>query len=129
MARVGPGGRLPDHGVPLIGLRNGKPVFASSATGSGNVQASWQNAIRVLGFGRSPSDVANGPHLYSGRVRSGDFSQNLVACVREQGFPLATTEHFSASEIGYWVGAVLDPEQGTIRAACLQPMDGLAFGR
>ena len=27
MLAVGPGGRMPDHGVPLIGLRDGRPVF------------------------------------------------------------------------------------------------------
>ena len=129
MAAVGPGGRMPDHGVPLIGLRDGRPVLASSACGSGNVQASWQNAIQILGYGRTPAEVADGPHLYGGRVRSADYPAEHVRRVRELGFDLGTVERFGNFEKGYWVGATLDPETGLLRAACLRQVDGIAVGR
>ena len=129
MARVGPGGRMPDHGVPLIGTRDGVPVFASSATGSGNVQASWQNALRLLAGDLGPSAVADGPNLYAGEVQRGDFSDETVQAVRAAGFPLGVTERFSGSTRGYWVGARMDPDAGTMHAACLTPLSGVAVGR
>ena len=128
MLAAGPGGRVPDHGVPLIGTRYGKVVFASSATGSGNVQASWQNALRVLGCGRSVGDVADGPNLYAGRVQTGAYPAAAVAEVRDLGFPLEEVEQLPGHQIGYWVGLSIDPQSSRVHGACLKRLDGVAIG-
>ena len=128
MRAVGPGGRMPDHGVPLIGTQGGRPVFASSATGSGNVQASWQNAIRILGCGRTPAEVAGGPNLYAGQVQRRDVPAERIEAVRKLGFPLRSVEGFGNFERGYWVGATFEPESGRMNAACLRSLSGIAVG-
>lgn len=127
MARVGPGGRLPDHGIPMIATRDGKVVYAASATGSGNVPASWQNAIRILGCGRSPAEVADGPNLYAGRVQRGAIPDAVIDGARELGATLEVVDFLAGSEIGYWVGASFDPDTGRVHAACVQTLDGIAL--
>ena len=48
---AGPGGRLPDTMSPTIVLLDGKPVLATSATGSGLHEKTTQVLVDVLEFG------------------------------------------------------------------------------
>lgn len=129
MLAVGPGGRMPDHGAPILALRDGKPVFASSATGSGLVDAIWQKAIDVLAFGRDPADAADAPTLHRGQVERGAFPRETLEGARGLGASLEVIERFGGFQRGFWVGVTLDPLGQGMRAAAEGLLDGVAVGR
>ncbi len=62
ISEVGPGARLPDPSNPLIVLKEGPPVLASTTIGAALHQATVQNIVNVPEFGMDPKsslDQAN----------------------------------------------------------------------
>ena len=127
MAAVGPGGRLPDHGPPLIALKDGRPVLACSATGSGNFTATWQNVLNVLEFGMSPAVAAATPNVYQGAVQTRDFDPKILASVRKSGVNVKTVERHSNSNMGYWVGIRIDGKTGLREGGKIGRLDGVVL--
>lgn len=127
IAHAGPGGRIIDHGPPLIALKDGKPVLASSATGSGNFTASWQNALNILEFGMSPAESARTPNIYQGAVESRGFSTELIDEARNAFPTLSVVERHSGSQRGYWVGIRIDPESGVSEGGKVPVLNGFAL--
>ncbi|MEE8153752.1 MAG: gamma-glutamyltransferase [Phycisphaerales bacterium] len=125
---VGPGGRIPDHGPPTIVLRNGKPVLAGSATGSGNVHANWQSIYNVLEFSMSPQEAVDAPKVYGGTVQENHFDAEVVEAARSFGANLTVVERFAGNRLGFWVGLRIDPVTGEVTPGKIRMLNGIADG-
>ncbi|MEQ8767293.1 MAG: gamma-glutamyltransferase [Planctomycetota bacterium] len=129
MQAVGPGGRLPDHGAPIIVTKEGRPVHACSATGSGNFTAVWQNLINVLEYGMSPQAAADQPNIYAASIQRGELANELVRGLSKVGLEVRVVERHRGSDQGYWVGLSIDPETGRAIGGKIRQLDGIALGR
>lgn len=54
---------MPDTTNPLIVLKNGSPVLASSAIGFALQEVTLQNLINMLDLGMDPQSAANQPNF------------------------------------------------------------------
>ena len=72
IARVGVGARLPDPMNPLIVLREGKQILASSCTGTSLHEVMIQHLINILDFGMPPKSAVETPS-FMGPLRTGIF--------------------------------------------------------
>lgn len=127
IAGVGPGVRLPEGTNPVIVLKDGKPVLASSAIGVALHETTFLNLINVLDFGMDPHKAVQqpnymGPFLGMGvRQRQkpewnketfgfGDFSEAVLAGVSSRGQEIMMNN----GQPGYWIGiqiAFSDPRK------------------
>lgn len=109
MDKVGPGAYVPDTTNPVLVLRDGLPVYASSCIGSDLHSATVQNLYNQLNFGMSMSESRATPKFQtvawdSGlqqKVQYGQFSQNLLDAVQARGLNILLVNQY-ASE--YWIG-------------------------
>ncbi len=109
MDKIGPGVHLPDTTNPLLVLRNGLPVYASSCIGSDLHSATVQNVYNQLNFDMSMSQSRATPKFQSvawdsalsQKVQHSQFSQGLLDAVRAMGLDILLVDQ-GASE--YWIG-------------------------
>ncbi|MHC4990209.1 MAG: gamma-glutamyltransferase [Planctomycetota bacterium] len=125
---AGPGGRIADHGPPTIVLRDGRPVAAGSATGSGNVHANWQTLYQMLEFGMSPQEGVDAPKVFGTTLRRGDFDAEVLESARRLGARFDVVDRFAGHQLGFWVGVRIDPERSTVTAGKIRRLDGIAAG-
>lgn len=113
--RVGPGAYLPDTTNPVLVLRNGIPVIASSCIGSDLHCATVQNLYNMLNFDMSMSESRTTPKFQSldwtrapmrQKVQNGQFSPALIEAVQDMGIPIVFVDH-PVNE--YWIGLRLWP--------------------
>ena len=143
IARVGPGVRLPDTTNPLLVLKKGKPVLASSAVGSGLHEVTVENVINVLDFGMDPYTSVNQPNTrgpFMGglankpgkpeyekeAIANGDFPQVVLDGVRAHGQAIKIVSTYD--QPGYWVGIQIDPESRTLRGGTTPLLPALVEG-
>jgi gamma-glutamyltranspeptidase/glutathione hydrolase len=124
IASAGPGVRLPEISNPLMVLKGGKPVLASTTIGSALHQAALQNLINVLDFGMDPKTSAYQPNTqgpFYGVSLTGpgkpeyekeavgerDFSQAVLDGVRARGRAIKIV--YENDQRGFWVGIQIDP--------------------
>ncbi len=125
---VGPGKRLPDTMGPVLVLRDGKPVFATSAIGSGLHEKTVQVLFNVLALGLDPQAAVDAPYLLPReggvngpgvRVIEGAFDQKLLDGLKALGQPVRLLPKAHVAEWGSWrgllVGIALDPATGARR--------------
>jgi gamma-glutamyltranspeptidase/glutathione hydrolase len=127
MKRAGPGNRLPDPMSPLVVVRQGKPVLASSAIGAGLHQKNIQALAGVLEFGLDAQAAVDAPAFLLpqadgarsvARVRQGAFDKKVLDAVRERGQQLKVVSvREDAIYRGYWIGVQIEPAAGRLRAA------------
>ena len=125
IARVGPGARLPDTTNPLLVLKKGKPVLASSAVGSGLHDVTIQNLINVLDFGMDPKKSVGQPNTRGpfygmllnkpGKgeyekeaISDGEFPPEILDGGRARGQAIKMVGKYD--QPGYWIGIQIDPE-------------------
>ena len=125
IARVGPGARLPDTTNPLLVLKKGKPVLASSAVGSGLHDVTIRNLINVLDFGMDPKKSVGQPNTRGpfygmllnkpGKgeyekeaISDGEFPPEILDGVRARGQAIKMVGKYD--QPGYWIGIQIDPE-------------------
>jgi gamma-glutamyltranspeptidase/glutathione hydrolase len=144
--KVGPGVRLPDPTNPIIVLRGGKPVLASSSIGSGLHMATMQNMVNILDFGMDPKksvDSANflGPFVSLSRtgfggfnlgletVWAGEFPRAVIDGVRARGQKVEIFEKGKPGgpAPGYWIGIKLDPANHRLQGAVTPALNGRAL--
>jgi gamma-glutamyltranspeptidase / glutathione hydrolase len=123
---TGPGKRLADPMCPLIVLRKGQPVLASSAIGGGLHPRTLQILSSVLDFGMDAQTAVEEPafllpEFTAGKpiaqVESGQFGKKLVDSVAALGQQVKEINAQQAGAFrGYWVGVQLDPAGGVRRA-------------
>jgi gamma-glutamyltranspeptidase/glutathione hydrolase len=143
IARVGAGVRLPDTTNPLLVLKNGKPVLASSAVGSGLHETTVQNIINVLDFGMDPQTSVHKPNTqgpfigillnkpgkgeYEKEAIAGrDFPETVLEGVRARGQAIKIVSEYD--QPGYWIGIQIDPESHKLRGATTPLLPSLVEG-
>ena len=148
ISRVGPGVRLPDTTNPLLVLKKGKPVLASSAVGSGLHEVTVENVINVLDFGMDPYTSVNQPNTRGPFVGSSilgslankpaqpeyekeaiagaDFPQVVLDGVRAHGQAIKIVSTYD--QPGYWVGIQIDPESRKLRGGATPLLPALVEG-
>lgn len=138
IARTEPGARLPDPTNPLLVLRDGEPVLASSTIGSGLHETALQSILNVLAFGMDPKAAGDTaqflrPHalLTASRAQAvpeGELPESLLAAVRAAGQPLETVTAGTSAWRGYWVGIRRDPGTGRLEGGTTRFFNGRAVG-
>lgn len=147
--RAGPGNRLPVGINPLIILRDGVPVVASSSIGGGLHEETIQRLVNVLDYGMDPKTALDAPAFLAqswtipGRstldpgavqaveqVAEGDFDDDLLEAVRGMGLLVEelSFEEAGMGAIGWWVGIVIDPETGSLEGGAPGPIGAYAEG-
>jgi len=147
VAKTGPGNRMSEPTNPLIVIKNGKPVLASSSIGVGLHEVTLQNLINILDFGMDPkksvdtpkfgvpgSDIRD-PQSPSERkkqfVKAGDFSEEIIEALRSLGQELkvvAKSMPDSLNTDGFWVGIQIDPETRKLLGGVDALFNGYAEG-
>lgn len=106
--KIGPGEYLPDTTNPILVLRDGLPVIASSCIGSDLHSATVQNLYNMLNFDMSMSESrATGKfqsidwNTLNQKIKGGQFSQNLIDAVRAMGLGITLVSNWPSE---YWIG-------------------------
>lgn len=138
IAAAGPGDHLPDPTNPLIVLRDGKPVLASSSIGGGLHQQTMMCLDHVL-RGMTPAEAIAQPTLLlpkfgalglsTAQVPEGAFADEMIDQVRALGQPVteANTSQQGATR-GYWIGIHVDPKTGKLSGGFPAGLGGGAIG-
>jgi len=143
IARVGPGVRLPDTANPLLVLRNGKPVLASSAVGSGLHEVTIENVINVLDFHMDPKTSVDQPNtqgVFLGKasnktgkpeyekeaIAEGAFPRSLLDAVSAKGQAVKIVSEYD--QPGYWVGIQIDPANRKLTGGATSLLPALVEG-
>ena len=130
---VGPGARLPDPTNPLIVLKDGKPMLASSAIGVGLHEVTLQSVINVLDFGMDPQAAIDAPQFFRppwspyefGMQCIGEgFSEDVLNAIINMG----QEAKISPEGIGYWVGIKINLTTGKLQGGVSKHFNGLAEG-
>jgi gamma-glutamyltranspeptidase/glutathione hydrolase len=140
VARAGPGNHMADPTNPVIVLKNGKPVLASSSIDMGLHEATLQSVLNILEWGMDPATAADTAHfgrpivgpgaadVGSQVVFEGAFAPALLDSVRAKGIDIKAMPARQASgSKGGWVGVTLDPATGLLKAAAIRYYNGLAL--
>jgi gamma-glutamyltranspeptidase / glutathione hydrolase len=144
IARAGPGARLPDPTNPMIVLKNGKPVLASSSIGVGLHEQTLVSVVNVLEYGLDPKaavDTASflrpffaapaadsAGEIGSQLVVEGELADSLLTAVRARGLPVkAVSYRQGGSWRGGWVGITID-STGRLRGAAPRHYNGWTLG-
>jgi gamma-glutamyltranspeptidase/glutathione hydrolase len=124
---TGPGKRLADPMCPLIVMRRGKPVLASTVIGGGLHQKNVFALTYILEFGMDAQAAAHAPAILLpdeaggsplGRVAAGVFDHKIIEGVEALGQPMKELSgQERAAFIGYWVGVQIDSPEETLKAA------------
>jgi gamma-glutamyltranspeptidase / glutathione hydrolase len=125
---VGPGKRLPDTMGPLLVLRDGKPIFCSSAIGSGLHEKTVQVLLNILEFGIDPQEAVDAPYVLPmkrdekgpmARLIEGTFDQKLIDELQALGQRAVILRQADVAEWGSWRGLLvaikLDPKTSARR--------------
>jgi gamma-glutamyltranspeptidase/glutathione hydrolase len=150
VARAGPGNRHPDPTNPLIVLRNGKPILASSSIGTGLHEQTLQSIVNVLEYGMDPKSAVDTAQFLrplgptqpprapgdttradpaSQVVADGEFTPALLGALRAKGRTFTVVPGRQGSSWrGGWVGIVLDPATGQWLGAGPRFFNGWALG-
>ncbi len=138
MASVGPGVKLPEPDNPLIVLRDGKPILASSCIGAGLHEVVLQGVIDVLEFGMTPSQAVRMPALRKNwplgqplrlPVGTGGFPDSTLRGLRVGGFEVERVAGMEGlSPAGYWVAIAIDPRTRVLRPGLTPGLNGGAEG-
>lgn len=112
--KSGPGAYLPDTTNPILVMKNGIPVVASSCIGSDLHSATVQNLYNMLLFGMDMSESrAKGKFqsldwsTLNQKVKRDAFSHTLIDAVQDMGLGISLVDNW-ASE--YWIGLWITPQ-------------------
>ena len=136
--QAGPGNRLPDPMTPLIIIRDGKPILASSAIGAGLHQRNVQVLANIFEFGMDAQSAVDAPAFLASdwspaksvaRVGEGSFDKAVLDGVRALGqevnvLPRPECQAFA----GFWIGAQIDPKSGQWKGAGTAEIPSFAEG-
>jgi gamma-glutamyltranspeptidase/glutathione hydrolase len=148
---TGPGNRHPDPTNPMIALKDGKPVLASSSIGTGLHEQTLQSIVNVLEYGMDPKravDTAQflrplGPMPRPGPaagdtsradpasqvIVEGELPPALLDALRARGWTFTVVpSRLGGGFRGGWVGLVFDPASGEWLGAGPRFFNGWALG-
>ncbi len=120
-----------DQGIcPAIVVRDGAAVAGCGAIGASVDSVSHQGMVNLLLYRMSPDEAAEQPMFRKNwppgiplrqPVGDGEFSQEILAAIRELGIDVVpVTDHSQASHGGMFVSAGKDPESGEVRGGVSQ---------
>ena len=141
MQRTGAGNRLPNPINPVIVLRDGQPVWASSCIGNVHVET-LQRLASVLAFGLDLQAAQRAPTLLSARFDEdseyaigqffpANFDAATIEAVRDFGQPMEEIPldfDSMATQRGILAAITIDPQRGTILGAVPAVLGGTANG-
>jgi len=141
---AGPSGRIRNEMNPLIVLRDGQPVLASSAIGGGLHEATLQRLHNVFDFNMDIKESMDQPIFHgplwtdssftqfagAAAVPPTGFSEQLVQRVRKLGQPVVVLDHENRFESrGWWVGISIHPETGGRQGRANRTHNGYALAQ
>jgi gamma-glutamyltranspeptidase / glutathione hydrolase len=143
IARAGRGVRLPETTNPVIVLKNGEPVLASSTIGSALHEVTLQNLINVLDLGMDPQTAVNQPNFqgpFRGIELSGPGKRQLTREVLDRGFRDRVIDGLKKrgqdiyeglngpSQSGYWIGIRIDPKTHELSGGATRRLNSFVEG-
>ncbi|HWB09535.1 MAG TPA: gamma-glutamyltransferase [Pirellulales bacterium] len=141
MQETGPGKRLPESMCPLILLKDGQPLLATSTIGASLHQKTLQVLTSVLDFSLAPEAAIQRPSFLmaafsddeppAARVERGKFKATLLDATRALGQEIReVSSHEADNANGYLVGVQIEPEKKVRRAigARQDPLPAAAEG-
>ena len=143
IARAGRGVRLPETTNPVIVLKNGEPVLASSTIGSALHEVTLQNLINVLDLGMNPQSAVNRPNFqgpFWGMELAGPSQPQRTKEVLDRGFPDHVIDGLKkrgqdiyeglngASQSGYWIGIRIDPKTHELSGGATRRLNSFVEG-
>jgi gamma-glutamyltranspeptidase / glutathione hydrolase len=140
---AGRSARLPDPTNPLLVLKDGKPVLASSTIGVALYATTLQNLLNILDFGMDPKTAVDQPNTrgpYFGMnlkgtwkpeyaaeaVGEGDFSESVLDGVRARGQPIKIVPQ--NEQAGHWIGIQIDPQTRELKGGVTSKLNALVEG-
>jgi gamma-glutamyltranspeptidase/glutathione hydrolase len=141
MQAAGAGSRLPNPINPVIVLRDGQPVWASSCIGNVHDET-LQRLASVLTFGldlpaaqRAPAFLAarfgDGSQPFTAQVFPGDFDPGVIQAVQDLGQPvdeLPITFDTFATGRGVLAAIGINPQTGALSGTVPTVLGGFAAG-
>ena len=144
ISRTEPGGRLADSTIPVIALRDKRPVLASATIGGyGLLDVTLQNLINVLDLGMDPQASVNRPNFlgpFFGFDVHGSVHGEPTKEVLDRGFPDSVINglkkrgqdiYVGADAVmhsGYWIGIQIDPKNGALSGGAGRRLNSLVEG-
>jgi gamma-glutamyltranspeptidase/glutathione hydrolase len=116
ISATGPGRRMPTQTEPVIVLKDGRPMLATSAIGSAIDYDTIRVLFSALDFGMNPRQALDAAGLLAAvdereRVTEGEYSDALIKAVAELGLELEVVVSPTASRFrGSGVMLAIDPE-------------------
>jgi gamma-glutamyltranspeptidase/glutathione hydrolase len=135
IAEVGPGKRLPSQTEPVIVLKDGVPLLATSAIGTAIDYDTIRVLFSALDFGMDPREALDAaailaPIDQTDRATAGEYSEELIREVAQLGLPLELVEPRIARRFrGSGVMLAIDTETGRMTGSASAILNGgaLAF--
>ena len=144
IAQAGPGGHVTNGMNPVLVLRDGKPILASSCIGSGLHDTTIGNLHNVLDFDFDPAESQAQPQLLMPYYDSSlndpsqvfraqvvcpdDYPAEVLAGVRELGQQLhEVPAPMGSRHAGQWIGITIDPETGQRCGGAPRGKNGVAL--
>ncbi len=144
IARTEPGGRLADSTIPMIALRDKRPVLASATIGGyGLLDVTLQNLINVLDLGMEPQASVDRPNFqgpFWGFDVHGPVHGEPAKEVLDSGFPDSVIKGLkkrgqdvyvgadAGIQTGYWIGIQIDPKNGALSGGANRRLNPLVEG-
>jgi gamma-glutamyltranspeptidase/glutathione hydrolase len=134
---AGPGGHVPNLETSFIVTRDGVPVAATSAVGSGLFEATLFSLANIFAYEMEPEETIRTPTFHlSSRTRdgtvihravAGEFQRDLLDAARARGFRIDELPRQDVP-LGWCVMATIDPRSGERVGAASIDWNGLAMG-
>lgn len=141
MTQITPGNRLPDPTLPMIVLKENKPVAAFSSIGAGLHPKSITSLTNVIDFDQSIKAAIDAPSMHlpaysvtgaaSQQVFEGDFSDELMTKLKKMGLRIKVVPNDLKSRAarGYVVGVSIDRDSGMRQAVSTKILNATALGQ
>ena len=142
--RTEPGGRLPDSTIPVIVLKDKRPILASSAIGGAALLGvTLQNLISVIDLGLAPQAAVDRPNFqgpflgldahgsttpqYSKEVLDRGFADSVVRGLRKRGQDVYEGAN-GGPQSGYWIGIQIDSRNRALSGGSTRKLNSFGCG-
>jgi gamma-glutamyltranspeptidase / glutathione hydrolase len=142
--RTEPGGRLPDSTIPVIVLKDKRPILASSTIGGAAfLGVTLQNLISVIDLGMAPQAAVDRPNFqgpflgldahrsttpqFSKEVLDRGFPDSLVRGLKKRGQDIYEGPN-GLPQSGYWIGIQIDPTNRALSGGATRKLNSFVEG-
>lgn len=130
---TGRGERLPSQTEPVIVLKDGEPVLATSAIGTAIDYDTIRVLFNALDFGMDPRESLDAAGILAAvderdRVAEGEYSEALIEAVSRMGLELEVVDRRTSGRFrGTGVMLVIDPASGRMTGCASEASNGGAL--